>query len=103
MDVARTHKYDWKCRFLPWDGCLLGTSSLAVSYFNYKSMKTRETFIAKNKLKLTCVESLSLKVLGNLLNFITWKEKDHITQEGNAKIQPRYAFQCFPSGVKIRI
>ena len=51
-------------------------------------MKTRETFIAKNKLKLTCVESLSLKVLGNLLNFITWKEKDHITQEGNAKIQP---------------
>ena len=46
-------------------------------------MKTRETFIATNKLKLTCVESLSLKVLGHLLNFITWKEKDHITQEGN--------------------
>ena len=62
MDDARTYKYDWKCRFLPRDGCLLGTSSLAVSYFNYKSMKTRETFIATNKLKLTCVESFILKV-----------------------------------------
>ena len=59
MDVARRYKYDWKCRFLLRDGCLLGTSSLAVSYFNYKSMKTRETFIATKKLKLTCVESLS--------------------------------------------
>ena len=67
-------------------------------------MKTRETFIATNKLKIDlCRIIKSLKVLGHLLNFITWKEKDHITQEGNAKIQPSYAFQCFSSGVKIRI
>ena len=67
-------------------------------------MKTRETFIATNKLKIDlCRIIRSLKVLGHLLNFITWKEKDHITQEGNAKIQPSYAFQCFSSGVKIRI
>ena len=52
-------------------------------------MKTRETFIATNKLKIDlCRIIKSLKVLGHLLNFITWKEKDHITQEGNAKIQP---------------
>ena len=26
------------------------------------------------------------------LNFITWKEKDHINQGGNTKIKPSYAF-----------
>ena len=65
MDVAATCKYDWKCRFLLLDGCLLRTFSLAVFYFNYKSMKTTGTLIAKKKLKYTCLESLSLKVLGH--------------------------------------
>ena len=36
------------------------------------------------------------------LNFITWKEKDHINQGGNTKIKPSYAFPCFFPGVKIR-
>ena len=36
------------------------------------------------------------------LNFITWKEKDHINLGGNTKIKPSYAFQCFSPGVKIR-
>ena len=36
------------------------------------------------------------------LNFITWKEKDHINQGGNTKIKPSYAFQCFSPGVEIR-
>ena len=26
------------------------------------------------------------------LNFITWKEKDHINQGGNTKIKPSHAF-----------
>ena len=51
MDVAVTCKYDWKCRFLLLDGCLLRTFSLAVFYFNYKSMKTTGTLLAKKKLK----------------------------------------------------
>ena len=45
-------------------------------------MKTTGTSIATNKLKLTWLESLTVKVLGHM-NFITWKEKDHITQERN--------------------
>ena len=60
-------------------------------------MKTTGTSTATNKLKLTWLESFGT------LDFIAWKEKDHITQEGNAKSQPSYAFQCFSSGVKIRI
>ena len=60
-------------------------------------MTTTGTSIATNKLKLTWLESFGT------LNFIAWKEKDHITQEGNAKIQPSYAFQCFSSGVEVRI
>ena len=36
------------------------------------------------------------------LNFITWKEKDHINQGGNTKIKPSYALQCFCPGVEIR-
>ena len=36
------------------------------------------------------------------LNFITWKEKDHINQGGNTKIKPSHAFQCFSPGVEIR-
>ena len=36
------------------------------------------------------------------LNFITWKEKDHINQGGNTKIKPSYAFPCFFPGVEIR-
>ena len=36
------------------------------------------------------------------LNFITWKEKDHINQGGNTKIKQSYAFQCFFPGVEIR-
>ena len=60
-------------------------------------METTGTSIATNKLKLTWLESFGT------LNFIAWKEKDHITQEGNTKIQPSYAFQCFSSGVEVRI
>ena len=47
MDIAATCKYDWKCRFLLLDGCLQRPFSLAVFYFNYKSMKTTGTLIAK--------------------------------------------------------
>ena len=36
------------------------------------------------------------------LNFITWKEKDHINLGGNTKIKPSHAFQCFSPGVEIR-
>ena len=36
------------------------------------------------------------------LNFITWKEKDHINRGGNSKIKPSHAFQCFSPGVEIR-
>ena len=36
------------------------------------------------------------------LNFITWKEKDHINPDGNTKIKPSYALQCFCPGVEIR-
>ena len=28
------------------------------------------------------------------LNFITWKEKDHINPGGNTKIKPSHTFQC---------
>ena len=50
MDVAVTCKYDWKCRFLLLDGCLLRTFSLAVFNFNYKSIKTTGTLITTKKL-----------------------------------------------------
>ena len=36
------------------------------------------------------------------LNFITWKEKDHINLGGNTKIKPSHAFQCLSPGVEIR-
>ena len=36
------------------------------------------------------------------LIFITWKEKDHINPDGNTKIKPSYALQCFCPGVEIR-
>ena len=100
MDVAATCKYDWKCRFLLLNGCLLRTFSLAVFYFNYKSMKTTGTLIAK-KNKINLFRIIEFESVGTL-NFITWKE-DHINQEGNTKIQPSSALQCFSPGVEIRI
>ena len=102
MDVAKTCKYDWKCTFSLLDGCLLRTFSLAVSYFNYKSMKTTGTLIATNKLKVNQFRIIKFKSV-ETLNFITWKGTDHSNQEGNTKIKPSYAFQCFSPGVEIRI
>ena len=82
--------------------CLLRTFSLAVSYFNYKSMKTTGTLIATNKLKVNQFRIIKFKSV-ETLNFITWKGTDHSNQEGNTKIKPSYAFQCFSPGVEIRI
>ena len=50
MDVAVTCKYDWKCRFFTVRWLFLRTFSLAVFYFNYKSIKTTGTLIATKKL-----------------------------------------------------
>ena len=52
----------------------------------------------KFKLMFRIIKFKSVKAL----NFITWKEKDHINLGGNTKIKPSHAFQCFSPGVEIR-
>ena len=52
----------------------------------------------KFKLMFRIIKFKSVKAL----NFITWKEKDHINLGGNTKIKPSHAFQCFFPGVEIR-
>ena len=52
----------------------------------------------KFKLMFRIIKFKSVKAL----NFITWKEKDHINPDGNTKIKPSYALQCFSPGVEIR-
>ena len=52
----------------------------------------------KFKLMFRLIKFRSVKTL----IFITWKEKDHINPDGNTKIKPSYALQCFCPGVEIR-
>ena len=56
---------------------------------------------SQKKIKIHLFRIIKFESVGTL-NFITWKE-DHINQEGNTKIQPSSAFQCFSPGVEIRI
>ena len=101
MDVAATCKYDWKCRFLLLDGCLLRTFSLAVFLFQLRINENNRNINSQKRIKINLFSIIKFESVGTL-NFITWKE-DHITQEGNTKIQPSSAFQCFSPGVEIRI
>ena len=102
MDVAATCKYDWKCRFLLLDGCLLRTFSLAVFLFQLQINKNNRNINCHKKIKINLFTIIKFKSV-ETLNFITWKGTDHINQEGNTKIKPSYAFQCFSPGVEIRI
>ena len=70
--------------------------------FQLQINENKRNIYSHKQIKIDLCRIIHFKSVGTL-NFITWKEKDYINQEGNTKIQPSYAFQCFSSGVKKRI
>ena len=78
--------------------CILSFSFLFQSQIDKSNSNTNNHKQIKIKLMFRIIKFKSVKTL----NFITWKEKDHINQGGNTKIKPSYAFQCFSPGVQIR-
>ena len=78
--------------------CIFSFSFLLQSQIDKSNSNTNNHKKIKAKLMFRIIKFKSVKTL----NFITWKEKDHINQVGNTKIKPSYALQCFCPGVEIR-
>ena len=78
--------------------CIFSFSFIFQSQINKSNSNTNNHKQIKTKLMFRIIKFKSVETL----NSITWKEKDHISQEGNTKIKPSYAFQCFSLGVEIR-
>ena len=78
--------------------CIFSFSFLLQSQIDKSNSNTNNHKKIKAKLMFRIIKFKSVKTL----NFITWKEKDHINQGGNTKIKPSYAFPCFFPGVEIR-
>ena len=78
--------------------CIFSFSFIFLSQIDKSNSNTDNHKQIKTKLMFRIIKFESVKTL----NFITWKEKDHISQGGNTKIKPSYAFQCFCPGVEIR-
>ena len=70
--------------------------------FQLQINENKRNIYSHKQIKIDLCRIIHFKSVGTL-TFITWKEKDYINQEGNTKIQLGYAFQCFSSGVKVRI
>ena len=78
--------------------CIFSFSFLFQSQIDKSNRNTNNHKQIKIKLMLRIIKFKSVKTL----IFITWKEKDHINPDGNTKIKPSYALQCFCPGVEIR-
>ena len=78
--------------------CIFSFSFLLQSQIDKSDSNTNNHKKIKAKLMFRIIKFKSVKTL----NFITWKEKDHVNQGGNTKIKPSHAIQCFSPGVEIR-
>ena len=78
--------------------CIFSFSFLFQSQIDKSNRNTNNHKQIKIKLMFRIIKFKSVKTL----IFITWKEKDHINPDGNTKIKPSYALQCFCPGVEIR-